>query len=241
MSIKHFIILCSWYSNGKRMALHYVLGQDTKQLEKDIQAIKDKCGSDVPISTHVVDTEHTSWKSVQEKDGFFTNVSETKSLDSFIERIKKDQILKGIDIAYYILSKRRVGHLTIEKLVYMCYADYLCNTGDKLFGDSIYAFEKGPVVESVYKEFHKSKGVLPGKYDYASMKSRILFSNNGLSKLSSIDRTLEKYGRMSSRELVALTHREGTPWDLTDKGKRFSGINDELILLAHNNEAMLEG
>ena len=40
--------------------------------------------------------------------------------------------------------------IKIEKLVYLCFVDYLCDTGKKLFTDSIYAFKYGPVVDVEY-------------------------------------------------------------------------------------------
>lgn len=40
--------------------------------------------------------------------------------------------------------------------MYLCYADYLCDTKENLFDDKIYAFKYGPVIESVYETFKKS-------------------------------------------------------------------------------------
>lgn len=237
MMRKHFIILSSAYSKGKRMARHYLVDRDMDTAEKDIKNIYEKCGKDVPISTHIVETGSDSWKSVYEKDAFFENVLEISTIERFIQLMLKDRVLKGIDIANYILSIRRFGHLKIEKLVYLCYADHLVKTGEKLFLDPIYAFEKGPVVKSVYDEFHKKIGPLPGKYDRLSIKSRILYADNGIDKKNTADSILKKYADMSSQKLILLTHRKGSPWDITDKTKRFAVITDDVIRKGHSVES----
>ena len=48
-------------------------------------------------------------------------------------------------------------------------------------------------------------------------KSRILFAEEGVAKISSIDKTLKKYGKLSATELVSLTHRSKSPWSKTWK------------------------
>lgn len=65
---------------------------------------------------------------------------------------KKDRKLKGIDVAKYILSKTPCTQLKLQKLVYLCFADYLCDTGKELFTDKIYAFKYGPVVDLTHKD-----------------------------------------------------------------------------------------
>lgn len=60
---------------------------------------------------------------------------------------------------HYILARHTCTHLELEKLGYMCYADYLCRTGKKLFKDTVYAFKYGPVVESVYEKYKGTKEI----------------------------------------------------------------------------------
>ena len=71
--IKHFIILSSSYSTGKRIAIHYVIDKhmNSEILNKIIKTIKDKCGQTVSISTHYIETDSREWISIIEKDGFF--------------------------------------------------------------------------------------------------------------------------------------------------------------------------
>ena len=51
------------------------------------------------------------------------------------------------------------------------------------------------------------------------IRSRILASHDGLKKLINIDKTLEKYSKLSSSDLVKLTHKYSTPWSLSGEGR----------------------
>lgn len=249
--VTHFIFLSSSYSKGTRIALDYIVtDEETKSLlEKTLKLITEKCGSDVSISTHIVHAETEEWSSVCKADLYFDGVKLIKDKEKFIELINMDRDLLGIDIAKYILSKITCTHLKLEKLVYMCYADYLCGTDDKLFLDPIYAFKYGPVVDSVYAEckkygyqsIEKEKKDIQGKsISEMPSKSRILFAKNGSQKLSSIDKTLEKYGKLSAKELVDITHKDNSPWSRTER-KRWKArviITDEKIKEYHKYEVL---
>lgn len=247
--VKHFIIMASAYSKGKRIALDYfeedVLQMDVIQKDKDY--IIEKCGRDVPISTHFIQTEELGWDKVVELDKFFENVELIDTKEKFVKILLKDRELKGIDIAKYILTKVPCTHLKLEKLVYMCYADYLCQFKDKLFEDKIYAYKLGPVIETVYKKYKKSGYAFLAveddtvTYDETTKKmpirSRILSSHEGLKKLISVDKTLDKYSKYSALELVNITHKNLTPWSKAGAGNfLYKEIQDSLILDYHNNE-----
>lgn len=142
--------------------------------------------------------------------------------------------------AKYILTT----HLKLEKLVYMCYADYLCSTKEKLFNDRIYAYKLGPVIETVYEKYkkagHDDLAVEDDRRTYNDtdkvmpIRSRILSSSNGLKKIISIDKTLEKYSNYSASFLVDLTHKNSTPWSKSGAGRIANKlISDSLILKYH--------
>ena len=247
--IKHFIVMASSYSTGKRIALDYfeddVLQMDV--IQKDLDYILEKCGKDVPISTHFLQTEKSGWDEVREHDKFFDDAQVVSCKEKFVDLLLKDRMLKGIDIAKYILTKVPCTHLKLEKLVYMCYADYLCESGKKLFNDKIYAYKFGPVIKSVYEKYKKSSGgfikVEDDTYTYSEegkkmpIRSRILSSEDGVKKLVSIDKTLEKYKEFSATKLVNLTHKKSTPWSKTGFGlSLFKEISDKSIINYHMYE-----
>ncbi len=168
------------------------------------------------------------------------------SKDEFIALIKKDRILSGLDVAKYILSEvSDCTHLKLQKLLYLCYADYLCKTqGQKrLFTDKIYAYIYGPVIDSVYKQYKGKYTISVGvenpiperKYKLAA-RSRILFSEDGLVKIQSILETLDKYKGFSAGKLIDITHKDGSPWSYYDSQKLNQIISDHVILQYHCNE-----
>lgn len=64
--VKHYIIMSSSYTDGARVALDIT---EASQLNSDaiakiIREIKQSCGDDVPLSTHLIETGTESWESV---------------------------------------------------------------------------------------------------------------------------------------------------------------------------------
>ena len=138
----------------------------------------------------------------------------------------------------------------MEKLVYLCYADYLCQYDKKLYQDEIYAFKYGPVVSSVYEKY-KQYGYQKIEQDEKTIleithflelpsKSRILFAEDGIEKIKSIDETLKKYGKYTAGELVDITHRKLAPWDKAGRGEtEYEIIDDNTIKKYHYIENVL--
>lgn len=248
----HYIVMSSSYTLGKRIALDYLVDEkaDFEKLKDIVSTITDICGKDVSISTHFVQTDSATWESVVEKDHFFKGVEVIESKEKFIELIQQDRTLNGLDVARYILSKIKCTHLKLEKLVYLCFADYLCKYDKELYKDEIYAYKYGPVVDSVYEKYRGSgyKEIEQEELDMdidatgiqeMPSRSRILFAEDGLEKIKSIDETIEKYGKFTAGELVDLTHKKLTPWDMTGRGKeQYVIIENETIKKYHCNECV---
>ena len=244
----HYILMSSSYTLGKRIALDYLLDKESDFDEvKDIfNIITKECGKDVSISTHFVETDSKLWSSVAEKDYFFKDVELIKKLDKFIKLIQDDRVLKGLDVAKYILSKTKCTHLKLEKLVYICFAEYLCKYDKELYKDDIYAYKYGPVVRSVYNRYkgYGYKEIENQDIDSTGIsempsRSRILFAQSGLEKIKSIDDTLKKYGTFSASDLVELTHKPETPWATSGKGKiKNEIIENDTIKKYHCNEVI---
>lgn len=241
--------MSSAYTEGSRVALDFPVtdSSDTDKILGAVREITAVCGKDVPLSTHSIVTVSDTWESIVDSDPYFDGVVFVKSTGEFIEKVNKSRTLAGLDVAKYILSIVRCTHLSLEKLAYFAYADYLCAARERLFEDKIYAFTYGPVIESIYGAYRNSgyqyvglQGDSAVTTDVGEMpaKSRILFARGGLDKLISINRTVEKYGALSARELVELTHRADSPWSQVDSTKKFQVIPDELILERHHAECI---
>ena len=249
--ITHFIFLSSSYSLGTRIAMDYIVTDDSIQekLKTDLDKLLKECGKDVSISTHMIQADDITWKSVCVADHFFKDVKVIDSIDKFIKLIKKDRKLEGLDVAKYILSKITCTQLKLQKLVYLCFADYLCDTGKELFTDKIYAFKYGPAVDTVYKRYKKygykpidreEKDIDSTNIAEMPAKSRILFAEDGTEKLLSIEKTLKKYGILSASDLVNLTHKDNTPWSKSFKGlgKLYSAMKLDTIKEYHKYEEL---
>lgn len=251
--ITHFIFMSSSYSIGTRIALDFIVESEEtqKEIKKDFDKIIKECGRDVSISTHMIQTKEATWESVCEADYFFKNVKVIENTEKFIKIIKKDRKLKGTDIAKYILTKIECTQLKLQKLVYLCYANYLCETDKELFTDKIYAFKYGPVVDSVLKKYKKygykeiEKEEVKLEIDSSlelPAKSRILFAEDGTGKIISIDKTLKKYGNLTAKQLVDLTHRLNAPWNMTKRKPwlSYAEMKDETIKKYHEFEKIKE-
>ena len=251
--VTHFIFMSSSYSLGTRIALDFIVEEASiqEELKKDLDRIIQECGRDVSISTHMIQAERKDWKSVWEADHFFKGVKVIETLEEFIKLIQQDRELEGIDIAKYILSKFTCTQLKLQKLVYLCFADYLCETEKKLFTDKIYAFKYGPVVDTVYKRY-KEYGYKPIEEETIDIdsknifempaKSRILFAKDGTEKILIIEKTLKKYGEMTASQLVDLTHKQDSPWNKTSKSdsSNYIPIDLETIKKYHKFEIILK-
>ncbi|MCI8344936.1 MAG: DUF4065 domain-containing protein [Clostridia bacterium] len=247
--VTHFIFMSSSYSLGTRIALDFIVEDASiqEELKKDLDTIIYECGRDVSISTHMIQADNETWESVCNSDHFFKGVKVIEDLETFISLIKKDRKLLGIDIAKYILSKVKCTQLKLQKLVYLCFADYLCDTGKALFTDKIYAFKYGPVIDTVYKKYkeygYEAIEEETGNIDSNDVfempaKSRILFAEDGTGKIISIEKTLQKYGELTASELVGITHKPNSPWNKTYKNEdvTFSQIELDTIKEYHKYE-----
>ena len=246
---KHYIIMSSAFSIGKRIALDYVFSdsEDLKKIKKDLDYLEKNKKNDLHLSSHYITVEKKGWDAVVKYDGFFKNVEVIKTKEEFIQLINDDKNLSGSDVARYILSIIPCDHLKLEKLTYFAYADYYCKYHTGLFSDRIYAYKLGPVITSVYKRFKKKKNVLYAEEDdkeindkkeiHMALKSRLMASKNGLHKVFSIEDTIKRYGNLSGKELVSITHKKDTPWSVTGyDANKPKQITQKVIEEYHKNE-----
>lgn len=239
----HYIILCSCYAKGCRIAMDTL---DVKKFESIKKKLFKRFGKKLPISTHIIPTKSSHFSSVVEIDRYFDDVVLIKDYHKFASLIALDRKLKGLDVALYVLAKEKCSHFKLEKLTYLCYADYLCKYNEPMFVDKIYAYQYGPIVKSVLNKFGKKYDASDSK-SIASIasntlqedftKSRILNADNGIQILYSIENTLEKYGHLSANKLIKITHSENSPWVQAGSGKKKNCmITDDLIKKFHCNE-----
>ncbi|MCY7542159.1 DUF4065 domain-containing protein [Bacillus safensis] len=242
----HFIAIISDFSGGRRIGWHY---SSEERLDKDyisefFETVKEKCGK-VQFGIHKLSTDSTSWKSVTQKDSFFSDVAVTGDITSFIDVISRDKELTAYDVAKYVLSFKPCSHLKLQKLLYYIYAEFLLKTGEKLFKDPIVAFKYGPVVEEVfYKYKSNGKSIIDYQED-ATIKiftddivvtpsfMKVASSEYGIEAVQSIIKVLDKYGDYTPFRLVEMTHQEDGPWERAYEPGENCVITDDLITQYH--------
>lgn len=129
--------------------------------------------------------------------------------------------MKAIEFSKYIIAKHdNVGDLLtnkkLQKLLYYIEAWSLVHL-DSIIDDEFEAWVHGPVIPSVYKEYKNfSYSPIIIEYSENSDSSKFIKTFEDENKryeshFPLIDAVLNKYGRLSSRDLELLSHSE-TPW-----------------------------
>jgi len=240
--ITHLVILSSSYSEGTRICIDVIGGASADDV---VAKIIKECGKDVSLSLHLIQANSSDWDAVLVSNSFFADVKKIDNVDDFIKVIKKDRTLSALDVTKYIISAHKCTHLKLQKLLYLCYADYLCNHNKQLFvNERICALPHGPVISSICDRYAGSKDTIKenvdmpnNRYLFLPARSRIIFAEEGDVKINSIDKTLQNYALMSEKDLVNLTHTINSPWYVTrGKEDKWGIISDECIIKYHKNE-----
>lgn len=129
------------------------------------------------------------------------------------------------DIARFILDRRAMTAMKMEKLVYYSQGWHLARTGTPLFEEPIEAWVNGPVVRELYDQ-HRGRFSLSawpnGAPDALSADQRRL-----------VEEILGTYGERSAGWLSQLTHSE-EPWRSAREGlpdtARSSAIIDPVTM-----------
>jgi uncharacterized phage-associated protein len=94
----------------------------------------------------------------------------------------------------------------LHRLLYYCQGHHLAVFDEPLFGETISAWDMGPVVGELWRQ-EKAGGSAPAS------------ATLGEAELNTIGYVVSRYGRLSGRDLEHLTHGEG-PWRLADSRRR---------------------
>lgn len=130
------------------------------------------------------------------------------------------------DVARYILDNFQTEPLTtmkLQKLCFYCYVWCLILNKNRLFRESIVAWDFGPVVKDLFYK-HKGQYILTdikGNTDNISSENKII-----------MDTVLKTYGILSPSQLVDKTHSED-PWKDTERN---CVITDEKIIRYYSDK-----
>jgi len=130
-------------------------------------------------------------------------------------------------IANAVLNKalengEKLKPLKLQKLMYYLCAYYQAAYGEPLIDSTIEAWDYGPVIPEIYREFRSfGSGEItrPAReYDFDSeefVPVPIPTNDQKLDKL--LDFIWNAYGKYSGLQLSDMTHKDGSPWDKTRK------------------------
>lgn len=152
-----------------------------------------------------------------------------------------DFMIPVLDLARYIVNYSNkknysISNLKLQKLLYFVQAYYLAFTPshEPCFSDEIEAWDFGPVVPCVYREFKSFGG---GDIPTVTSSYRLKIENNFWSVQAEpfdedcidkkdrkiINSVVDNFGSYSASELVQLTHRQ-TPWKEAYKNRKKNAI-----------------
>lgn len=132
--------------------------------------------------------------------------------------------------------------MQLQKLIYFAYGWYLAITGKRLIDERVEAWQWGPVIPSIYKEF-KRFGSSPvteqaseaafkdGKIGFRPIRVQSNDPKEDALALQVIKRVWDIYGKYSASTLSNMTHAPDSPWSQTpDKEIKGTDISDMLIV-----------
>ena len=127
----------------------------------------------------------------------------------------------GRAVANFILDfcdsrSRSVTNLSLQKIVYFCHVWSLIELQRPLVRQKFEAWEFGPVLPYVYREFRKyDRAPIVGRatqLDPSDGTHRIVGYNFTPETDSLLQRIAGFYSRLRAGDLVELSHAEGGPW-----------------------------
>ena len=202
------------------------------------------------VGVHSFVTDSADWQSVIDLDSFFEDVMVCRDFDEFEKLLYADVKVTAVDIAKFFLAIRPLSQLQLQKLVYLAYKTYLFEYSESLFDEKIVAYQYGPVIEEVYRQFKRygSKVIAVDDHTEYILKDihlpqalgRLLLVKDAEKVVPTLLEVIDKYGDLTGSELVALTHSKDGPWETVFQPYLNCEITDEVILKRGAYEALLQ-
>lgn len=132
---------------------------------------------------------------------------------AFLQITHYIMVYKALDIANKIISKTDLEHgdtisnLKLQKMMYYQQGFHLAYFGTPLFDEDIVAWQYGPVVPSVYKEYKSFES-----NSISTSKEGISLSDDEEELFNNV---YEEYNQFSAVALMKMTHEE-SPWKTTE-------------------------
>lgn len=117
---------------------------------------------------------------------------------------------------------RTITNLALQKLVYIAHGWYYALTDRPLINEDFQAWKYGPVVYSLYYALKKyGSGHVTDKVETAFCVPE------GSDDYNFLRAVYKKYGDYTAVQLIALTHKPGSPWEKAGAGKYLYAVIDQ--------------
>lgn len=116
---------------------------------------------------------------------------------------------------------RQATHIDLQKLLYFAHGRFLVGTGVPLVSGWFEAWVRGPVHPTVYHAF-KDAGRQPITFralrvDLITGERSLVPAPDSQAVREELDLISQSYGRLTTSQLIEISHATGAPWDLTVK------------------------
>jgi len=129
-------------------------------------------------------------------------------------------------------SKRPIGHLKLQKLVFLAHGYYLAMTDVPLVNEPLEAWDYGPVCRDLYQEFRDfgrspiNRLATEPNEDFQDLPVPAPTDDDVATRV--IEFIFNTYSELSPFVLSELSHREGWAWDRTRKADKFHLKNKDI-------------
>ena len=129
---------------------------------------------------------------------------------------------------WFVTRSQRDGKtlsiMSLLKLTYIAHGWHLETMQTPLFSNRIEAWQYGPVVPDVYRDF-RTQGI-----NVSNIVNSVPPASFGQQDEDFLEQIYNIYGHLSAFQLSEITHVPGGPWDIATKtGGYYAPIPDELI------------
>ena len=210
---KHTIFLANDFILHKSFVVLHVVhtGSENGELPKYVlDKLNTLLADQGNFSVQCLATSSETWESVVQYDRYFESMycidyKGDESINEFVRIIQANKVLTAQDIAKFVLSKVECTYSKLQKLVCLCYADYLEKTGKAIIAESPVSSPDGLWFESLRREYGKYQDCLIPT-DTSQRRQNVILSryyaaDNKLEVYSFFVDTINKYGQCTASQL----------------------------------------
>ncbi|MDK6805118.1 type II toxin-antitoxin system antitoxin SocA domain-containing protein [Aerococcus sp. UMB7834] len=235
--MKHLIFLYQKLASKERLA--FKLSSEETLFPEDLPETIFELNAKYQLASHRIYSKDATSQSIEDQDSFFKGVHWFESVEAFKRAIEEDQKqnqLSPLDFSKYVLAKRPLDKLQIQKVLYLIYAAALMND-IHLFSESPLAYKYGPVFEDVYQAYKGKKSKQIIESHLSSQEIFHLLSSGVRPEIMQLtDEVLALVEGKTGSDLINLTHIPNSPWQQVYEPGANHEIDDETIRRYHPYE-----